>query len=182
MACFEKTRPLRPEPLERWYGLGNQFLKQRLFLEAIVCFRQALSISPRFADAWTGLGLACFQSGQSREAVDSWQKALDLNPAQPQVQTFLASLLATASDAFLRDGPKAVALASQANQATGGANPGVLSTLAAAYAETGRFAEASATARKALALAQAQKDDKLAGVLQDQIKLYDAGLPMRQPQ
>jgi tetratricopeptide (TPR) repeat protein len=89
-------------------------------------------------------------------------------------------VLATASDASLRDGPRAVALAGQAMELTGDGNPIILGTLAAAYAEAGRYDEAVATARKALTDAQAQKDDKLAGALQEQLKLYQAGVPMRQ--
>jgi tetratricopeptide (TPR) repeat protein len=179
MACLERTTALPPDPAQKWYHLGNGLLQERRFLEAIVCYRQALSISPRFADAWAYLGLACFQNGQTKESVESWQKALDINPLQPEVQNNMATVLATASDASLRDGPKAVALGEQANQATGGGNPRILSTLAAAYAEAGRYDEATATARKALILAEAQKDDKLARALQEEIQLYKAGHPMR---
>jgi superkiller protein 3 len=180
MACFERTAALSPDPMRRWFNLGNEFLQKGNWQAAILFYRRAIKINPRSADAWAYLGGACFKDGQSREAIDSWQKSLDLNPAQPQVQVNLASLLATAADPSLRDGAKAVALAGQANQAAGGGDPIILCTLAEAYAEAGRFAEASATARKALPLAQAQKNDKLAGALQEQIKLYDAGRPVRQ--
>jgi hypothetical protein len=61
----------------------------------------------------------------------------------------------------------------------GGANPIVLQTLAAAYAETGRYGDALVTARRALELAAAQKSGDLANALQQQIKLYEAGQPMR---
>ena len=43
----------------------------------------------------------------------------------------------TTSDASLRNGAKAVALAKQGNQLSGGGNPMILRTLAAAYAEEG---------------------------------------------
>ena len=137
LACLEETTAPPAEPAQRWYRLANRLLEQRHFIEAIASYRRTLSISPRFADAWAYLGLACFQNGQTREAVDSWQKSLDINPAQPQVQNNIASVLATASDASLRNGSKAVLLAEQANQATGGADPRILCTLAAAYAEAG---------------------------------------------
>jgi tetratricopeptide (TPR) repeat protein len=114
--------------------------------------------------------------------VESWQKSLEINPNQPQVRNNLASVLATASDASLRNGPKAVLLAEQASQAAGGADPRFLCTLAAAYAEAGRYDAALATAHKALNQAQAQKDDKLARALQAEIKLYEAGQPMREAQ
>ena len=146
----------------------------------MACFRQVVAISPRLAGAWAELGTACATMGQTKEAGESWQKALDLDPAQPQIQNNLAWLLATASDASLRNGARAV-LAGQANQLTGGGNPVILSTLAAAYAEAGRFDEAAATARKALNLAEAQQDMKLAGSLQNAMKLYEAGHPTRDP-
>jgi Flp pilus assembly protein TadD len=123
--------------------------------------------------------MACYQNGQFKEAVVSWQKSLDLNPAQPQVLNNLASLLATASDPSLRDGARAVALAEQANQLAGGDNPMVLCTLAAAYAQAGRFDAAAATARRALELAAAQKNDALATALQEEMKLYETNTPLR---
>jgi tetratricopeptide (TPR) repeat protein len=147
---------------------------------AIICYRQAIKASPRSADDYVNLGLAYFQKGQSKEAVDAWEQALALKPDQASVQNNLAWLLATVPEAGLRNGAKAVGLAEQARQLSGGANPVVLQTLAAAYAETGRYGEAAATARRALELAEAQKDGDLAGRLQDQIKLYMAGKPLRE--
>jgi hypothetical protein len=63
----------------------------------------------------------------------------------------------------------------------GGANnPLILQTLAAAYAETGRYAEALETAQTAERLAAAANKDALARQLQEEMHLYNAGLPMRQ--
>ena len=54
-------------------------------------------------------------------------------------------------------------------------------TLAAAYAETGRFPEALAAARKALDLAVKQKSQAWADTIRSRIALYEAGKPYRQP-
>ena len=70
--------------------------------------------------------------------------------------------------------------AQRANQLSGGRQPDVLDTLAAAYAEAGRFPEALATARKALDLATQQHGQPLADVLRSRIALYEAGKPYRQ--
>jgi tetratricopeptide (TPR) repeat protein len=147
--------------------------------EAAVCYRQTLKIRPRFVNAAANLGLALFQQGLMREAAETWQQALEINPAQPSVQNNLAWILATSSDASLRDGAKAVALAEAASQLAGGANPEILNTLAAAYAEVGRYADATATARRALALAAEQKDEALRATLPKEIELYEAGAPIR---
>jgi tetratricopeptide (TPR) repeat protein len=180
MACLERTTALPPDRVEKWHALGQAFFKAGNLLEAIACFRQTLSLNPRFVEAWAELGMAFFNNGQTQEAEASWQRALDINPAQPQVQNNLASVLATASDPSLRNGTRAMALAEEANQLTEGGNAIILATLAAAYAEAGRYDAATVTARKARNLAETQKDMKLAGTVQEAIKLYEAGRPMRQ--
>jgi len=61
-------------------------------------------------------------------------------------------------------------------------NPIILSTLAAAYAEAGRFPEAIQTAQRAIQLAEAQSNTRLTGELQSQLKLYQAGAPFHGPE
>ena len=84
-------------------------------------------------------GGALFQKGNVGEAIAQFQKALQINPDDLQVQNNLAWILATAPQASLRNGNKAVELARQANELTGGKNPIILHTLAAAFAEAGQF-------------------------------------------
>jgi len=115
-----------------------------------------------------------------REAIDSLQKSLEINPGDFQVMNNLAALLATASDPSLRNGSNAVALALKANQLSGGGYPLILRTLATAYAAEGNYALAAATARRALELAAAQKQDALAATLQQEIKNYEARMPSRE--
>ena len=66
----------------------------------------------------------------------------------------LAWRLATAPDASLRNGAEAVTLAQYASTRRGDEGANELDTLAAAYAEAGRFEDAVAAAERALALAQ----------------------------
>jgi hypothetical protein len=56
----------------------------------------------------------------------------------------------------------------------------VLRTLAAAYAEKGEFAKAVQTAQSAVQLARMQSQDSLATDLDQQITLYQLGIPYRQ--
>ena len=91
-----------------------------------------------------------------------------------------AWVLATHPDASLRDAVKAVELAQRAAKATDGANGQVLCTLAAAYAESGRFPEAVETATKALQSPESQADATLREALRAQLTLYQAGKPWHQ--
>jgi tetratricopeptide (TPR) repeat protein len=180
IACFQKAASLKPDLVEAWYSLGKVFLQKGDWDQAIACGRQAMKINPRYEDTGASLGTALFQKGETREAMAVWQQALEIKPDQLSVLNNLAWLLATTHDASLRNGAKAVALAKQAEQLSGGANPEILRTLAAAYAESGNYGLASVTARRALELAVEQKNDALAATLQKEIKLYEAGAPARE--
>jgi len=111
------------------------------------------------------------------EAITCFQRALQIKPDYAEAQNTLAWVLATCPQASLRNGNKAVKLAQRANQLTGDGNPVVLGTLAAAYAEAGRFPEAVATAQRALQVAETQSNPALADAIRSQMKLYQAGLP-----
>jgi tetratricopeptide (TPR) repeat protein len=162
-------------------SLGNLLLQKGRVDEAITQYQQALQSKPANAKAENNLGNALLQKGSVGGAITHFQKALQLEPAQPTVQNNLAWLLATCPQASLRDGNRAVELARQANVLTGGENPVILRTLAAAFAETGRFPEAVESAQRALPLAGAQYNSMLAGQLQSEMKLYQAGRPFHTP-
>jgi len=68
----------------------------------------------------------------------------------------LAWVFATSPDQSLRDGPKAVHLAEQALRISGGRIPILFRTLAAAYAESGRFSDAMQAAQQGIELANSQ--------------------------
>ena len=102
-----------------------------------------------------------------------WRKILFLGCAA------LLVLLATSSDASLRNGSEAVLLAERAeSESSRSENRSIgLRILAATYAETSRFAEAKKTAQQALQAAEIEGNSTLANALRDEIALYDLGLP-----
>ena len=74
------------------------------------------------------------------------REALRLRPNDLALLNNTAWTLATSPNASVRNGVEAVALAERAAKLSAGNDPAVLDTLAAAYAEARRFAEAAATA------------------------------------
>jgi protein O-mannosyl-transferase len=91
----------------------------------------------------------------------------------------LAWVLAAFPDASIRNGDKALRLAERANQLSGSKDPAVLRTLAAAYAENGRFTEATVTAETGLQLANAQDNSSLAKIFEGDLAHYRANAPVR---
>ena len=88
--------------------------------------------------------------------------------------------MATDPDDSLRNGSRAVVLAEQAWRLSGNRDPITAATLAAAYAETGRFPEAVGLARQAQELASKEGDSKLAGKYHALEEVFLFGRPFRE--
>jgi tetratricopeptide (TPR) repeat protein len=180
IAHFQKALQIKPDYADAHYNLGNALLQKGSVDEAIIHYRKALQIKPDYAETHNNLALALFQKGSVDDAIAHFQKALQIKPDYPEAQNNLAWLLATSPQASVRNGNKAVELAQQANQLSGGKNPNILHTLAAAYAEAGRFGNAMRTAEEAMELARAAGRQDLAEQLNGELKLFKAGLPFHQ--
>ena len=170
---------LQPGHAEAHNNLANVLRQKGQVREAAAQYQQALEIRPGYAMAHYNLAEVLQQEGQVRQAVAHYQKALDLRPDFAPACNRLAWVLATSPDASVRNGVRAVGLAEEAQRLSGGGHPGVVATLAAAYAEAGRFPEAVEAAKRALELATAQNKTVQADRLRRQITLYRAGLPYR---
>ncbi len=178
IAQFQQSLQISPDDVDARNDLGTALFQKGGTDEAIAQFQQALQIEPDYANAHYNLAIALVQKGRVTDAITHYQQALQIWPNYWQAQNNLALLLATLPQASQRDGPKAVELATKAVQITGEDNPIVLGTLAAAYAEAGRFPEAIATARRGAELADTQHQPGMVAVLQAQLKLYQAGSPL----
>ncbi|MGP8198119.1 MAG: tetratricopeptide repeat protein, partial [Limisphaerales bacterium] len=179
---FQDAVRIRPGYVKAHNDLGGALLQEGKLDEAIFQLQKVLQLNPRYGPAENNLARAFLQQGRFDEAIGHFQRALQLEPANPAVLNMLSWLLATSPEASLRDGSKAVDLALRANALTGGGNPTILRTLAAAFAEAGRFSEAVETAQSALHLAGAQSNTGLVRQLQFEMKLYQAGSPFHLPE
>jgi tetratricopeptide (TPR) repeat protein len=180
IAHYQKAVTIRPDYFLARYGLGHALLEKGELDAAIDHCRAALSIRRDDSDCHTILGVALDQKGQSVEAIEHYEKALEISPRSVSALNNLAWLLATSSNAALRNGARAIQLARQADQLSGDANALVLRTLAAGYAEAGQFGKAIETARVAIQVASTQGDNSLTETLEQEIALYELALPYRE--
>jgi Flp pilus assembly protein TadD len=180
IAQFRGALQIKPDDGKAMNNLGNALVMDGELGEAIVQYRKAVETNPNDVDAHFNLGNALAAQGEVSEAVAQFREALALKPANIYILNDLAWWLATAADASVRNGGEALTLAERAAKSGGENNPIILETLAAAYAEGGRYADARETARRAEQLASAQKKGGLARKLREEIHLYEAGLPMRE--
>jgi Tfp pilus assembly protein PilF len=179
MVHYEEAIRLQPDYSAAYYDRGVVLFTKGRIDEAIADWEKALQLQPDDADAHTSLGNALLQKGSVQEAITHYEKALALAPEDPHSRNNIAWVLATASDALIRDSTRAVGFAQEAVLLSGGREPLFLRTLAAAYAESGRFAEAIAVAKQAAVTASMQGKADVANRLQKDLALYRAHLPLR---
>jgi len=167
IAHCQKALQSKPVNAKAHSIFGNALLQKGDVGAAIAQYQKALQIKPDFAEVHGNLGNALVQKGSLDEAITHYQMALQIKPDYVNALNNLAWLLATCPDVHIRDGVQAV-------------NYGVIShvdTLAAAYAEAGRFDDAIAAAQKACALAAAAGAENLLEQSRERLALYRARQP-----
>ncbi|MGK0186095.1 MAG: Flp pilus assembly protein TadD/thiol-disulfide isomerase/thioredoxin [Verrucomicrobiales bacterium] len=149
---------------------------------AVDHFSKALSLKPEDLNYAFALAASEMEAGNATGAVRRYQELLTAHPDAVNVMNSLAWNYATHPDVAIRNTAEALRLAEGACRLTNFQNPATLDTLAAAYANTGKFAEASDTIKKALALTvpgSSGRSLREQGFRQ-KLSEYKAGRPWRQ--
>ena len=152
---LSKTFPGNQQVLAR---LGAFYLIANQPQKAIAIATEVLTADPDDFDALRLRADAYLNIGKHKEAIVDFDKALAQKEDDETILNNFAWVLSTSPDDDLRDGSKAVKLATKAAEASGYETPHILSTLAAAYAETGDFDNAKKWSQKAVDLAQKEVD------------------------
>jgi tetratricopeptide (TPR) repeat protein len=174
---YHNAMRLRPGYGDPYLNLGNALFKQGRMSDAIAQWQRAHATESKDARFHTALADAFLRARLQKDAIAEYEYAARISARDPLPRNNLAWLLATSSDASIRDGNRAMELANQAVRLSGGKDPNYLRTLAAACAEVGLFAEAQDTAGRALREAEFRGNSSLSNALRDEIALYELGLP-----
>jgi tetratricopeptide (TPR) repeat protein len=110
--------------------------------------------------------------GQPKLAAPYYEKAVEMGPSYTNALNNYAWFLATGTEAEVRDGRKAVQLAQKACELSQWKVPVIIGTLAAAYAQAGRFEDAVRTAERARDLASEQGVPEVAKRNEELLGLY----------
>ncbi len=178
--------------------LASQLIKLGKSDQAVAGCREGLELAPADSELHMLLGIALLRqadfsrepapkteptnaSPESEEAFRHLRLACQLAPNSFQVFDKLAWILATAPEPRWRNGVEAVKLAQRACELTDYRLPESLGTLAASYAEAGRFPEAISAAQRAQSLARSLGRTQIVGLCDEWINSFRAGRPYREP-
>jgi protein O-mannosyl-transferase len=172
---------LNPKDFLAYQKLGDVLGRQGKFHEAEAEFCKAMQLDPSSANIRCDLAMSLQKQGKTDEALHWYEESLRLRPNQPDVLNHIAWIRATHPDAKFREGAEAVTLA-QRCVALSQDEADYLETLAAAYAEAGRFQEAVATQQQVIA--KALLTEKNAGIAdrKERAAGYAASKPYRDPE
>jgi tetratricopeptide (TPR) repeat protein len=180
MPYLTKAGELAPGWAEPQRRLALALLRQGRLKEAHEAYQKLVPLMPATAEGRRDLADMLAEGQQYAEALHCYCEALRLKPDFDAALNNLAMLRASCQQPEFRNGQEAVQLAEAACRLSGRRNPSYLGTLAAAYAEAGRFGDAVKTIQKALALAKASGADALVPIQTQMLQQFRAGKPYRQ--
>ena len=141
-ADYTESIRLQPKFALAHNSRGTAYYEMKDYKRAIADFSTAIRLQPQFARAFENRGLALEKTGDYDKAQADFLQAVKLNPKSTNAYNNLAWLWATCANARLREGKKAIEYGIRACELSNWKDPFCLGTLAAAYAEAGKFSDA----------------------------------------
>lgn len=158
-------------------NLAFAYLEMKDGSNAIAACERALDLDPQSTKMRLLHGSASALLGNWKGAENDFSAAMKLEPENANAINSLAWLRATCPDAAMRNGVSALNLAAKACELTQWSDSQKFETLAAAYAEVGKFDEAVTYQRKALELAG--ESSGVAQQYEQRIEAYKSHKPHR---
>jgi len=181
-AVVEYAAAVQLKPADAAYrqAYANALRRTGDFSAALAQLEAAFKISPPTVPELLDLADLFAQLGRPQRVLGAYNWALEREPDSVPALNNLAWLLATSPEDGVRNGNRAVTLAEKACTITEWKVAVLMGTLAAAYAEAGRFPEALAMADKAIAAAHANQQEDIAKRNTDLRERYRTGQPYRE--
>lgn len=165
-----------PDDLQTLFQIAILYRSQKNFTKALALFDELLEKTPQAWFVRYGRADAYLSTGKHREALADYNEAVKQQPDDSGMLNNLAWLLATSPMDEVRNGKRAIELATKACELTEYKAPHILSTLAAAYAESGDFDNARKWSLKAVELCEPELKDNLS----KELASYEAKKPWRE--
>ncbi|MEQ1775521.1 MAG: tetratricopeptide repeat protein [Burkholderiales bacterium] len=177
IADYTEAIKINADYREAFNNRGNAHRNKKDYDRAIEDYEQAIRIAPKRGLYHRNRGNVLMDKRDYEKALASFNEAIKLDANDADASDSAAWLMATAPDAKLRNGKRAVELAQKACELTQWKNGSYVDTLAAAFAEAGDFAEA--VRREQQALANPEFEQSEGKNARARLAMYKAGKPNR---
>jgi len=174
---YEAALTLEPDRYHTLVLLANDLAARGRFAEAETHLRSALELNPVELEPHRLMAVILTVDGRAEEAIREYQEILRRKPDDLDALNNVAWMRATHAEASHRNGAEAVRLAERARAKSPTPEAVLYSTLAAAYAEAGRFPEAVSAGERAVELARAAHAAQDIERFAEQLRSYRAGKP-----
>jgi len=180
MTQFYIAATINPDVRRPYLAMADIFRRRGQSIDAVIVYSNFLRRNTNDVTTRVELGELLLQMKMTTEAQAELELALKKDPDNTAALRDLAWLLATSPNPAVRNGPRAVELAQHACDLTHDQQSLFEGTLAAAYAEDGRFDDAVATAQKSAELAQQENNEALLEKSQELLEFFQAHKPYRE--
>jgi tetratricopeptide (TPR) repeat protein len=177
---FSRAVASDPTMVNARASLADALRRSGKFEAAIAEYTEIVKLDPAASDARFGRAMALVRLRRFAEARTVLEDAVRVHPEQPGLAHALARLLASAPDDAVRDGRRALSIMQSLEKTTAPAVT-LIETTAMALAENGRFAEAIARQRQAIAMATQGRRTDLVTRLSENLRRYESNIPSRTP-
>ena len=156
--------------------LAGYYLQDRRHNKAIELFSEIIKEDEENWLARQARADTLLSVGKHKDAIVDFEIVIEQQPEDDSVLNNFAWVLATSPIDDIRDGKRAIELATKACEVTEYKEAHILSTLAAAYAETGDFDSAVKWSQKAVDLGV--ENDEVDEQLQNELESYQQKKPL----
>lgn len=175
---YQAALRLDPDREPTLVELGAALGMRNRLPEAEAALKHAVDASREPTEARRLLAVVLTREGDVEGAVAQYARIVEAHPDDADALNNIAWIRATHADPRHRSGAEAVRFAERAVAAQASAPQAVLfSTLAAAYAEAGRFADAVRAGERAVDLGRREGDAEALARYESQLARYRAGQP-----
>lgn len=178
-AIADTNVALRLSPQDPYvlFERGRIYLNKGDADKALADLNESIRLDAKNADGYYFRGAAWELKGEFEKAIAEYQSSIRLDPQEPSAYNNIAWIQATCYNEKFRNGKLAFENASKAFQLSDGKTPRFIDTLAAAYAESGSFAQAQEWQNKAIALIP---DEPTKEDFRKRLKLYEQKKPFHE--
>ncbi|MBU1701119.1 MAG: sulfatase-like hydrolase/transferase [Candidatus Eisenbacteria bacterium] len=176
---FSEALRLQPDYADAYIELGNIQISRGRIPDAVFNYSEALRSEPGRPDVLIKYANGLLKMGRTDEALMKYREGVSRFPNFPPLANELALILASHQDPRYRDGEEAVRIATSLCERTGFSDALFMGTLAAAYAETGRFDAAVKMEEQAQRAAQSAGITALVQSSEARLALYQQRQPLR---